>query len=196
VGHSVLEQYQSQIAAALRPAFERETAQPDATIMAVEVLVAFFRYNVSSDPVIFRRLTALLTAPLPEIARTHPSLRLSLSLSLLHFIVCSSQRCDRSSLLLCCGARLNLSPPPMLCRVRQRFTMPGSATSLRRVCGCAWWLPLHIYTILLSHRRPALQNAHPFGQPTPPPSPSSCVLYAPSLLLPLVALLLMGRPFG
>ncbi|ELR19496.1 HEAT repeat domain containing protein [Acanthamoeba castellanii str. Neff] len=70
-GHSVLEQYQSQIAAALRPAFERETAQPDATVMAVDVLVAFFRFNVSSDPVIFRRLTALLIAPLPEIAQIH-----------------------------------------------------------------------------------------------------------------------------
>lgn len=91
-GHSVLEQYQSQIAAALRPAFERETAQPDATVMAVDVLVAFFRFNVSSDPVIFRRLTALLIAPLPEIARTllPPSLPL---LCFLHVLLLPLRAC-------------------------------------------------------------------------------------------------------
>lgn len=68
-GHHVLEQYQSQIAAALRPAFERDTAHPDATEVAADTLVTFFQFNVSSDPVILRRLSSLLTANLPEISR-------------------------------------------------------------------------------------------------------------------------------
>lgn len=66
----MLEQYQSQIAAALRPAFDRDSAHPDTTEVASDVLVSFLRFNVSSDPVIFRRLTSLLTSTLPGIART------------------------------------------------------------------------------------------------------------------------------
>lgn len=65
----MLEQYQSQIAAALRPAFDRETADPDLTMVAMDAVVAFFTFHVSSDPVVFRRLTALLTSSLPDLAR-------------------------------------------------------------------------------------------------------------------------------